>query len=341
MHRLMSLILIIVVIYTVIKAKNGGKDPFFGEAINSDAYIEGTATPQYVPEETTPKMEGGFLEKTLSTIIINTLKTERGRIIIEKMIQPANTPLVDKDYSLKINNMNIIDSKFRIKTTKEGQGDAKAICGHSVNITYRVVNMKDMIIESGKKSMILGDARIFKGMDNIIIGMKIGESRSAIIPEEFAYEAFGFKGKKPANPSHDYKVEVTLDGILSEIFIDNKVKIFDDEISFKMPTLCGDIVSSDVKITTLNGDDIFDSKALKQEVKFKLGDLSYPVIFSYGLFNKQDKGTRTIIFSGKYLRSFMNSASSAIFPNDQPEADQFYMLEFENLTMNQVVVGGE
>jgi hypothetical protein len=335
MRRLISFILILFVLYTTLKAKNGGKDPFFGDDKNSDAYVEGTATPEYLPEETTPKMEGGFLERTLSKVMINVLKTEKGRIILEKMIQPANTAVVDKDYSLKMNNLNIVNASFHIKTTKEGNGDARAICGHSVNVTYRVVNMKDMIIESGKKSMILGDARIFKAMDNIIIGMKIGESRSAIIPEKFAYEAPNFNGKKPSNSTYEYKVDVTLDGIASDIFINDKVKIFDDEISFKMPALCGNTVGVDVKIMSLKGDVIFDSKVTKQPVQFKLGDLSYPVIFSYGLFNKQDKGTRTVIFSGKYLGSFMNGTSSAVFPNDQPKADQFYILEFDNLTMDQ------
>ncbi len=333
MHRLISVVLIMVVLYSVIKAKNGGKDPFFSRDSDKTEYIEGDRAPEYIPEEKLPDMQGSFIERTLSTVVLNILKTEKGRIILEKMIQPVNTPIVDKDYSLKINSLNIIDTSFHIKTTKEGKGNLVAVCGHPVNITYRVVNMQDMIIESGKKSIRLGDANILKAIDNIIVGMKIGESRSAIVAEKFAYDAPDYKGKKPANPTHDYKIDITLESISSDVFVDN-VKIFDDEVSFKLPILCGSLVGSDVKIMNLNGDVIFNSKDHGDPIKFRLGDPSYPVIFSYGLFNKQDKGIRTVIFSGKYLRSFNDKNHSIIFPNEQPRIDQFYMLEFSNITMD-------
>jgi len=330
MYRVVSLLLILFVMYSVLKIKNGGKDPFFSSDDEKSSALEGGKPPEYLPEETTPVLQGSFLEKTISNVMINVLKTEKGRILIERMIQPASTPLVDKDYSLKANNFNIIDSVFRVKTTNEGSGDKKTICGHTVDITYKVINMQDMVIEKGRKPIVIGQSSIFKAMDNVIIGMKLGESRTAIIPESFAYESQDFTGKKPINATKEYKIEVTLNSIISDFFIDDKVKVFDDEISFKTPALCSDRVAFDVKIMNLSGDIVENRKNLN----FKLGDLAYPVIFSYGLFNKQDKGVRTVISRGRYLQNFSHEYNKLIFPDYSPKDDQFYILEFSNIVIN-------
>jgi hypothetical protein len=314
------------------KIKNNGKDPFFSDdkVITSET-IEGDKPAEYVEEEKYGKMEGNFIEKSISKILNNMLTTEKGRLLIQKMIQPANTPINDPEYSMRINSRGILDSLLHIESIHEGKGRA-AICGYRVNATYRVTNMNNLILDSGSKWIVLGESQIFKGIDNVLVGMKEGEKRKALIPAEYAYAGLDYNGKKPANPTESYKVDVTLNKIASDISVGGDVRIFDDEIAFKAPLFCGDKASFKAKLMNLKGEIIFDSQENKAPLILHLGSVSDPVIFSHGLFNKNDKGVRTVIFPGKYLNSFDKKNTDSIFKElPKISQDDFYILEFSNV----------
>lgn len=329
MNKFVAFTLLLIVAFFLAKEKNDGKNPLFHSQQDKENSLEGTEPKTYEPEEGMPELEGAFFERMVSRIFINSLKTERGRILIEKMIQPMNVPATHPDYSMKINNRMFLDSQLHLKTVEEGAGNS-AICGHKVNVEYKILNMNNLLLESGEKQFFLGGDDLIIGAQNLVVGMKPGEVRKGTIPNIFSYEHKSYKGKMPLNSTREYMVKVKLLDVESKYFPQFETKIFDDEISFKIPILCGDIVQTQIKISDVNGKTMFDSRPKQGYIKFRLGARDHPVILSHSLFNKQDKGTRTVIFKGKYIKSFSGENAIAGLNPEDFRSDQFYILEFMN-----------
>jgi hypothetical protein len=119
-------------------------------------------------------------------------------------------------------------------------------------------------------------------------------------------------------------------------FIGDDVKIFDDEIAYKLPLLCGSNAVYHAKITKLtNGEVLYDSKPSGAKINMQIGNLSYPLIFSYALHNKIPIGSRTVIAKGKLFKSFLTEFS-IIFPKTKLVEAEIFMLELydfeDNLT---------
>jgi hypothetical protein len=328
MYRFATFSLLLVVAFFIAKHNNNGKNPLFASEAEKGQSLEGNTNPVYEKEEAIPELEGGFFERLLSRIFINTLKTERGRLLIEKVFQPVNVPASDPDFSMKMNDRMYLDSQLQMKVVEQGSGGVRAICGHKVEIDYKIMNMNNMILESGVKKIILGSGQMIKSMENLIIGMQEGGIRKGVVPSILAYEAPDYKGKKPLNKTSSYKLSISLKKIDSDVYIEHNTKIFDNEIAFRLPMLCGDKLRTHAKIMKIDGKVMYDSRKLGNALGFRLGDQSYPIIFSHGLFNKQDSGTRTIIFKGKYLKSFDGANPMSNFDPKSFNPEEYYILEF-------------
>jgi hypothetical protein len=156
--------------------------------------------------------------------------------------------------------------------------------------------------------------------------MYVGQSREGFIPQKYASPS--------KNPSTAYKLKVTLRSITPNLYANPaEIKIFDDEIAYSMPCLCGDRVAFDVNIKRINGEVMYDSVKVGRKVSMQLGDLAYPMLFSYALFNKVPGGMRTVLSQGKYLRSLAVSNINRIFQKDQLPKDEFFIVEFSNISM--------
>lgn len=330
MNKFVTFSLLLLIAFLIARHNNGGKNPLITPKSEKEASLEGNSKVIYDKEEAMPELEGSFSERMLSRVFINALKTERGRLLIEKVFQPMNVPASDPDFSMKMNDRMYLDSALHIKVANEGNSSFKAICGHKVEIDYKIVNMGNIVLESGVKQITLGRGDIFKSVDNIVIGMREGEVRKALVPSKMAYEDPGYKGKKPLNKTSDYKIKIKLNKINSEMSIEPHTKIFDSEVSFRFPILCGDRIHTQAKIAKLDGKVMYDSRKYSDFLKFRLGEQSYPVIFSHGLFNKQDKGVRTLIFKGKYLESFDGTNSLPHLNLKAFNPKEYYILEFMN-----------
>lgn len=279
----------------------------------------------------TPQVElnGNFFEKTLSNVLINVLKTEEGRLFFENILQPADKALTGADGSFKVNNDHLLKSIFQIKTFGNGT-TGPASCGHIATIHYHIQDLQGNVIEEATKTYALGSRPVIPALDAIVVGMMIGETREAISPAKFAFAAL--KNHNPAiDPNASYKIIVVLQNLLPHNFLsDKETKIFDDEIAYKMPLMCGDYMKFDATITNLaSGRNIYDSKTSGKKITMRIGDITYPMIFSHSLHNKIPVGTRTVIAKGKAFKSFA-TGTSAIFPHNHLPESEYFMLELSN-----------
>lgn len=319
MNKFLTYIIGALIIYAIIDNKIASKDPHQDK---TQIASSNESSPDTI-------LEGNILEKSLSNIIINTLKTPEGRTFFENMIQPKNKSILGEDFGFKLNGSQMVESLFKIETIGE-QGIGPVSCGHIVHAQYQILTMDNIIVEEGKKTFRIGSGEMIQGLDNVIIGMYVGQNRKAIIPANYAYLQQLSDDKKPGL---NYQVNVTLIDIIPKTFVSN-VKIFDDEIAYKAPCLCGSRVSFNMLISKINGEVIYDSKAKNKKIEMILGDLSYPMIISHGLTGKIPVGKRTIISQGKYFRSLGNAATNNIFQNKQLGMDEYFLIEFSDLKQN-------
>lgn len=331
MQKLITIIIAAVIIYAVIDAKNiiaPDKPKAHG--------LEQTQTPPHEHAQTTapqakPEPEGGFIEKSLSQVLINVIKSPEGRAFLEKVVKPANAPISNSAYTIKLNDIAILGELFRIETVSPGEGP-KVSCGHIVTINYQITNSNRVIIESGQKNFRLGSHDMIPALSNIIIGMQKGEIRKGVVPKKYAYDSPLFSGKQPQQATEFYNIQVGLIDAIPNNFADESVKIFDDEVAYTIPYLCGDLAIFNAKIMRANGETIYDSKHLRKKLTISIGDNLYPMIFSHALFNKTPVGTRTVICKGKHLRALFSKETSKIFKTRalQPNIDEFFVVEFSD-----------
>lgn len=332
MQKLITLIITAAIIYFIIQLKMNDKLTVQnnGAIATSEQQVTSSKNGE------TPALTGNFLEKTLSEVLINVLKTEEGRLFFENILQPINKPLAGGQHSFKFNNTDLIKSMYRINSFGEGSV-GPAVCGHIVTIDYQILQLGGSLVEAKNKTYSLGTRPIIPGLDTIIFGMMVGQTRQAIIPAKFAFYDDKYR-KNGLDPDASYKINVTLKELLPQNFIkDDEVKIFDDEIIYKMPLTCGDKVTFDAKITKLaNGKILYNSEDTGSKLNMRIGDINYPVIFSYSLHNKIPTGTRTAIAKGKAFQSFSNKTSK-IFPKEQLPSEEYFMLELSNFQVDEPI----
>jgi hypothetical protein len=285
------------------------------------------------PEKKELEPEGNFLEKSISKVAVNVLKTTEGRAFFENMITPINIKSKnDNDIVIKSFNPEIVASLLNLKVIQPGEGP-QAICGQDVTIGCEIMNSENFIIQPKTKYQIrLGNRTVIPAIENIVTGMKRGERREAISPSIYAYDIKKFRRKDVAFGA-PVKIKVYLDQISSpNSFNQDEVKIFDDYIAYKIPLLCGDNINAHIKITKFNGDIIFNSKKTGK-LSLRVGSRDYPIIFGYALQYKIPVGIRVAITPGKYLRSFSVDGLSKIFPNNSslPDLEEYYMVEFSDI----------
>jgi hypothetical protein len=291
---------------------------------NENSPVEQQQTPKQNTEtkQTEPEISGSFLEKTLSSVMINVLKTDQGRIFMESILKPVDKTMSGSGVGFKMNNDNFIQSMFKISSFGDGE-KGPASCGHIVTINYKIFDSQNNVIKNDIATFSLGSGKIAQGLDAIIVGMKTGETRNATIFNKYFQETQNDEPKS-------FKVSVLLKEIIPQNFVDESVKIFDDEIAYRIPLICGNKAIYDVKITRLSDSKtIYNSEELGKKINMQIGDLTYPMIFSHALHNKIPVGTRTVIAKGRFLKSYA-SDHSIIFPDQSLSQDDYFMIEFYN-----------
>lgn len=316
MQKLLTLIITAAILYMIFQHSVG--------RITVPEHLK-DKTEQITPQETKSQetqVTGTFLEKTLSGVMINILKSDEGRMFMESMLQPMNKTVAGSGSGFKMNNDNFIQSIFKINSFGTGER-GPASCGHIVTVHYKILNIQNTVLEHKVATFPLGSEKIAPGVDAVIVGMKTGETRNATISNKY------FPDTSKERPS-SFKVSILLKEIVPQNFIDDSVKIFDDQIAYRIPLMCGNKIIYDAKITRLsNNEVIYSSEQSGEKIDMKVGNLNYPMIFSHSLHNKIPVGTRTVIAKGKLFKSFA-SDNSTIFPNKILPEDEYFMVEFYN-----------
>ncbi len=253
---------------------------------------------------------------------MNVLKTDEGRLFLESLIQPMNKSVAGSGASFEMNSDKFINALFKINTFGNGE-KGPASCGHIVTVQYKILSLTNTLLEENTATFPLGSNKIAPGLDAVIVGMKTGQTRHATISSKYFPETY-------SNKLSAFKVNVLLKEIMPENFVDNNVKIFDDQLSYKIPLFCGGKAVYDAKITKLSdGKVIYNSVDTGKKISMQIGNLSYPMIFSHSLHNKIPVGNRTVIAKGKLFKSYASNFST-IFPENSLPEDEYFMVEFFN-----------
>ncbi len=334
MQKLLTLIIGGVILYCVVQARMQEKTDQTPNVTEQNNVAINAKLPSgdVVSKEQPADISGNFLEKTISKVVINALKTEEGRIFFENILQPANQTIADANYTIKLDR-DIVAELFQIKTLGDGV-EGRCLCGNVVTIKYQIMDMQDRLLKEDVKTYSLGFRPIMPGIDNVVVGMMIGQTRQAIIPQKYAY--FYEFTKDATDIPQFLKVNLKLESILPKNIINfAEIKIFDNEIAYKIPILCGDKISYDAKITLLSkGEVIYSSVSKGKKIEMKVGDITYPMIFSLALHGKIPVGTRTVITKGKYFKS-LGSNMNKIISQNLILNDEYYMLELNNFNFIQ------
>lgn len=272
-------------------------------------------------KEPTPA-SGNFVEKTLSTVLINVLKTDEGRIFIENLVQPANKSLAESGDGFSMNSDLFLNSIFYISTFGEGE-KGPASCGQIVTAHYKILSSNNIVLEDKTATFALGANEIAPGLDAVIAGMKTGQTRHATITNKY------IQGTEKDKPS-SFKINVLLKEIMPANFAGDEVQIFDDRLTYRVPLVCGNKAIYDAKITRLsNGEVLFDSTKTGKKINMTIGNITYPAIFSHALHNKIPVGRRTVLTPGRLLKSYASN-NSVIFPEETFSSNEYFMVELFN-----------
>ncbi len=331
MQKLLTLIIAAAIIYMIFQHNiNNIKAPNADPASSGGSSVQNNNQNQN--QEVTNAMGGNFVEKTISNVLVNVLKTEEGQMFFENILQPSNAPMAGSGAGCKINRDSWSESRCLIKTFGDGS-EGPAVCGHIVTVHYAILTPGNNVISENTITYPLGSNQIAPGVDAVIVGMKTGQTRKAIISSKYTDINTSSDGDKEI-----FKLNVVLKEIMPQNFVGDDVKIFDDEIAYKLPLFCGNKVTYNAKITKLcDGQILYDSKKANKKIDMQIGNMTYPLIFSYALHNKIPVGTRTVIAKGKLFKSFI-SDHSVVLPDVEMPEDEFFMLELydfeDNITLN-------
>jgi len=338
MHKTLSLIIGAVLVYTLVQMKMQPSSEV--ATVKEQQVVAKDHTKNDTIEQPNTPLTGNFLEKTLSKIIINALRTKEGRTFFENILQPLDNSMNnsvsnnENNYSIIVNR-DLIQPLFKVKTVGGGT-EGPAICGHIVTLHYQLMDIGNNLLAENTKTFTLGSKSVLPALDVLTVGMMIGQTKEAVVPAQYVY----FKNKTDSiipgvqveiDSNAFYKINIVLQSILPPSFIiSEEVKVFDDEIAYKTPLLCGDKLKLDAKVTRLsNGKILYNSKDQGKKLEMKIGDLNYPLIFAYALNGKAPVGTRTVISKSKYFKG-LATKSTKIINLDQLQPEEYLMLELSN-----------
>lgn len=130
--------------------------------------------------------------------------------IAEPTTAPANTVPQGEVSITNKNNTKTING-MTITTTKEGTGEP-ITNGKTASMLYTGKLLDGTVFDSTSKrgnepfSFTLGVGQVIKGWDQGVLGMKVGEERTLVIPADLAYGAGGIPGVIPPNATLTFDV---------------------------------------------------------------------------------------------------------------------------------------
>jgi hypothetical protein len=286
----------------------------------------------------------GFFTRIFVNALIKALKTPEGKKVIAQMLDADKSRYKNQsEYNLKYENFGLIEEHFKVQSLKEGEGRS-AQCGDKVKIKYKInektneiprfvlnatknQNYKkssETLDEYEVSSIYLGEEKLKKQAENIIVGMRPGGVRYG----ELRVEA------DKIDPAEDYpKFWVELIDVTPVGEIDtSNTEMFDDLMASEMPLICGDKVKINMSLHKFDGTTLIGDNSENNPFKMKIGSTEAPYDLSRFLYGKFRSGRRVIITPGKNLHE-INKISGLGGLSLSPE--EFYMLKISDVTLGE------
>jgi len=270
-----------------------------------------------------------FLENFAANIVIKLSESEKGGNFLLKLVRPTSS--IDDKEAMRVNNRNYLNTVFNIKrenikqsASSSADSDATletkaAYCGADVVVDYSISKAGNSVEERLADTLHLGGGSLL-ALENIIIGMREGETLDAHIPYWYAGRLQQFMSSNEEK-SIGLQLKVKLLKVMTREIRD--VRIFDDFVCINQPLMCGNNVKLNVKISKANGQSIFQGP-----VNYTIGDQNYPLIFSYALFNKPLSSIRTVIAPSSLLKSSGEKIAIKL-SQEALKSEELILLEFQ------------
>jgi len=318
MQRFLTFSIFLLLIYSIVKSRiidnDGIKNILNTFGLVTQLKTENTSD---IPEEKTPELKGNFIEKTVSTIASNLLKTPQGKDFFNKLIQPRYDAQGGASIFLKSNSDDVVRSLFMVNDISIGQGPY-ACCGQKAKILYKIYGEKGDQ-SSWEKDIVIGNSDLSPNLDSIIVGMSKGGVRSAVLKNLRDLEKI--ENNKNMVPS--VQCDISLLDLYPQNFEISKLRIFDDAFGYTIPILCGESIALKIKIIKLDNSEIYKS----DKISFTLGQENddWPEFFSYVLYNKMPVGSRFVITPTIYLERLAKKLSLNL------DSDKYVIIEFYDI----------
>lgn len=233
----------------------------------------------------------GFIQSKIEEAAYKWGQTQTGKTVLEAI---AKKNIDEKMAKSDINALMAQNKNEIIISDIQVGGGKTAFCGSSVKIDF-VGKFDDVeFVNNNKKPPLvikLGARTVISGLEQGIIGMRVGGARKIGIPSNYAFDDTRFVNDLvPKGKSVMYEV------ILKDIEPDNNpdfslIKIRDENfISDKPKILCG----SDIIINYIVKDTSNLILLKGQKLKFKIGDNQLPVGIERGLIGAREGSKRYI-----------------------------------------------
>lgn len=244
-----------------------------------------------------------FLEAPGQALIEKMQETKRGKAVVEAFMRSA----IEEKYGsadLAVVAGSSAEDVLSFDQIK-GEGDI-ALCSSVVSVEAEFLLDNSIVIDSttGKAplSFTIGAKRVIPGLEQGIIGMRVGGKRKLIIPPKFAYGHPDFKSNvipedKPVT------VEVTLVSLSNSTKgIGTFPQITDIVEGIGEGAGCGQTVHTTYKLAYQDAAGNITTTE-ERPLELKLGDANIPVGLDTGILGMRPGGTRGIVVSPDLQKS--------------------------------------
>lgn len=181
-------------VMTLDSLRGQGDSAFCGSAVTvkyksfSDSNIKIDET----SEPLTFKIGGGQVIRGLESGVLGMQKGGKRKVAVPSSLaygDPnfANDVLKDSPILFEVEMLEVKDGvalngTVELQNMENGTGDKEVFCGNNVSVEYKILD-NDAEVGSGKLDFKVGDGSVPTGMENGVLGMKLGEKRKILISE--------------------------------------------------------------------------------------------------------------------------------------------------------------
>lgn len=203
-----------------------------------------------------------------------------------------------KDFPRKQKNPNCAD-------TLSGKG-AFATCGQKASVSYKEI----LGGEEKKLEFVIGDSSSLSSLDKGVIGMAKG-------------------GKRIIYPPDDHNLEVELTDISPTLPDFTPFRIFGDMSEQGRIYKCGSVAKLNIKISDLNGKELFNSKDDNgSPVSFTIGKSEVFLGLEQGALGMEIGSKRTLLIPPDFQQTLNKTPPAVSFPLPKK---QFVVVDIESV----------